>query len=140
MFVLDRKAYIANVCNPLEDCMPPYLPAYEPPDHRRAVLAVGLAPLGVLLAFTGIVMGGVAVDIGLAVLLACTFWVAHEMHAYQRAVDAYNADYVQRHLQWRCSETTAELIDRSSTDEPARAFAARSLAAGRALLPDGRLP
>ena len=120
--------------------MPHSLPDYAPPQQRSTALAVGLAPLIVLLVFTGIVMRWVAVDTGLAVLLACTLWVAHEMHGFQRAVDAYNADYVQRHLQWRCNETIAELIDRSSIDEPARAFAARFLAAGRALLPDGRLP
>jgi hypothetical protein len=103
-------------------------------------LAVGLAPITVLLAFTAIVIGWVAVDIGLATLLACTLWVAYEMRDYQRAVDAYNADYVQRHLQWRRSETIAELIDSPATGEPARAFAVRFLAADRVLLPDGRLP
>ncbi|MFM7507078.1 MAG: hypothetical protein ACKO3M_11085 [Rubrivivax sp.] len=123
-----------------ETLMPPYLPAYEPPSHRRTSLAVGLAPLIVLLVFTGIVIGWVPADIGLASLLACTLWVAHEMHGFQRAVDAYNADYVERHLQWRRSDSIAELIDSPATDEPARAFAARFLAADRVLLPDGRLP
>ena len=120
--------------------MQPFLPAYEPPAHRRTALAMGVAPLIVLLVFTGIVIGWVPVDIGLAALLACTLWVVHEMHGFQRAVDAYNADYVQRHLQWRRSETIAELIDSPATDEPARAFAERFLAADRVLLPDGRLP
>ncbi len=118
--------------------MTPYLPAYEPPDHRRTALAVALAPIAVLLAFMGIAIGWVAVDIGLAVLLACTLWVAQEMHAYQRAVDAYNADYVQRHLRWRRHETVADLIDSPATDEPARASAARFLAADRVLRPDDR--
>ena len=120
--------------------MPPYLPDYEPPNHRRTALAVGLAPLIVLLVFTGIAIGWLAVDAGLAVLLACPLWVAHEMHGFQRDVDAYNADYVQRHLQWRRSDTIAELMASPATGEPARAFASRFLEADRVLLPDGRLP
>lgn len=120
--------------------MPPYLPDYDPPHHRRTALAVGLAPLIVLVVFTGIVVQWLAVDIGLAVLVACTLWVAHEMHGFQRAVDAYNADYVQRHLQWRRSETIAELIQSPETGEPARAFATRFLDCDRVLLSDGRLP
>jgi len=119
--------------------MPTYLPDYEPPHHRRTALAVGVAPLIVLLVFTGIVVQWVAPDIGLAVLAACTLWVAHEMHGFQRAVDAYNAEYVQRHLQWRGSETIAELMDSPATGEPARAFATRFLANERVLLADGRL-
>ncbi len=120
--------------------MPPFLPAYEPPHHRRTALAVGIAPLVVLLVFTGIVMHWVAVDTGLAILLACTVWVAHEMHVFQRAVDVYNAEYVSRHLQWRRSETIAELMDSPATGAPARAFATRFLDCDRELLADGRLP
>ncbi len=120
--------------------MPPFLPEYDPPHHRRTALAVGLAPLIVLLVFTGIVMRWVAVDTGLAVLLACTLWVAHEMHGFQRAVDAYNAEYVTRHLQWRRDETIAELIASPATTAPARAFATRFLECDRVLLADGRLP
>lgn len=120
--------------------MPHHLPDYAPPQQRSTALAVGLAPLIVLLVFTGIVMRWVAVDTGLAVLLACTLWVAHEMHGFQRAVDAYNADYVSRHLQWRRDETIAELIDSPATGEPARVFARRFLEGERVLLADGRLP
>ena len=120
--------------------MPHSLPDYAPPQQRSTALAVGLAPLIVLLVFTGIVMQWVAVDTGLAVLLACTLWVAHEMHGFQRAVDAYNADYVSRHLQWRRDETIAELIDSPTTGEPARVFARRFLDGERVLLADGRLP
>ena len=140
LFLSRTKLDIPTVWNKPDTFMQPFLPAYEPPTHRRTALAVGLAPLIVLLVFTGIVIGWVPVDIGLAALLACTLWVVHEMHGFQRAVDAYNADYVQRHLQWRRSETIAELIDSPATDEPARAFAERFLAADRVLLPDGRLP
>lgn len=120
--------------------MPHHLPDYEPPQQRRAALAAGLAPLIVLLVFTGIVMRWLAVDTGLAVLLACTLWVAHEMHGFQRAVDAYNADYVTRHLRWRRDDSIAELIDSPATGEPARAFARRFLDGERVLLADGRLP
>ncbi len=90
--------------------------------------------------FTAIVVQWLAPDIGLAVLAACTLWVAHEMHVFQRAVDAYNADYVRRHLQGRGDDTLATLIDSPATGEPARAFALRFLACDRVLLSDGRLP
>jgi hypothetical protein len=59
-----------------EALMPPFLPACEPPSHRRTSLAVGLAPLIVLLVFTGIVIGWVPADTGLAALLACTLFLA----------------------------------------------------------------
>ena len=120
--------------------MPIFLPDYDPPQHRRTALAVGLAPLLVLLVFTGIVMRWLAPDIGLAVLLACTVWVAHEMHVFQRAVDDYNAEYVTRHLQWRRDDSIAEQIASPATGEPARAFARRFLDHDRVLLADGRLP
>jgi hypothetical protein len=119
--------------------MAPFLPDYDPPQHRRAGLAAGLAPLIVLLAFTAIVAGWLAVDTGMGVLLACTVWVVHEMHVFQRAVDAYNAEYVSRHLQWRRDETITELIDSPATSAPARAFATRFLENERVLLADGRL-
>ena len=53
---------------------------------QRASVAVGVAPTGVLLAFTGVVSGLVEVDTALAVFAACTAWVAYEMRRYQRLI------------------------------------------------------
>jgi len=119
--------------------LPRYLPAYEPPRQRRAALTAGLAPLVVLAVFTLIVVGALDVTLGLAVLMACTLWVVHEMSAFQRAVDVYNAEYVRRHLQWRPDECIAELMTDPATEPPARAFATRFLDSERMLLPDGQL-
>jgi hypothetical protein len=80
------------------------LPAYEPPSDRRASLAVGLAPVFVLVVFSLIVSGLIAFDTGVAIFLACTVWVVYEMLDYQRAVDADHQQCVQGHPAWRSSE------------------------------------
>jgi hypothetical protein len=80
------------------------LPAYEPPSDRRASLAVGLAPVFVLVVFSLIVSGLIAFDTGVAIFLACTVWVVYEMLDYQRAVDAYHQQCVQGQSAWRGSE------------------------------------
>ena len=61
--------------------------AAETAQARRASVAVGLAPLGVLLGFTAVVAGWIEPDIGLAVFAACTAWLVYEMYRYQRVVD-----------------------------------------------------
>lgn len=80
------------------------LPAYEPPSDRRASLAVGLAPVFVLVVFSLIVSGLIAFDTGVAIFLACTVWVVYEMLDYQRAVDACHQQCVQGQSAWRGSE------------------------------------
>jgi len=113
------------------------LPRYAPPLTQRAVVAAGAAPLAVLLAFTLVVTRLIDADTGLAALAASALWVAAEMHAHQRRVDGYNADYVQRHLAWRSSATLHALADRTATDPATRDFVQRYVDAGRRLRPDG---
>lgn len=55
---------------------------------QRASVAVGLAPLLVLLAFTAVVGGLIEPDTGVAVFAACTAWVVYEMYRYQDRLDA----------------------------------------------------
>jgi hypothetical protein len=59
---------------------------------QRASIAVGLAPLLVLLAFTAVVSGLIEPDIGVAVFAACTAWVVYEMYRYQDRLDASAED------------------------------------------------
>ena len=54
---------------------------------QRASIAVGLAPLLVLLAFTAVVSGFIEPDTGVAVFAACTAWVVYEMYRYQDRLD-----------------------------------------------------
>ncbi len=116
------------------------LPDYCPPNHQRASLAVGVAPLLVLLTFTLVVTRWMDVDTAMAVFLACTTWVVYEMHVYQAEVDRYNADYVQRHLAWRSNEHLLSLARHGATPEPTRAFVDRFVSAQRVLLRDGQQP
>jgi hypothetical protein len=80
------------------------LPAQEPPSDRRASLAVGLAPIFVAVVFALIASGLIAFDTGVAIFLACTAWVVYEMLDYQRAVDAYEQQWVQAPAQWPTHE------------------------------------
>lgn len=59
---------------------------------QRAAVAVGLAPLLVLLAFTAVVSGLIEPDTGVAVFVACTAWVVYEMYRYQDRLDGAAAD------------------------------------------------
>lgn len=117
-----------------------HLPQYAPPNHQRASLAVGVAPLLVLLTFTAVVIRWMDLDTAMAVFVACTTWVVYEMHVYQAGVDRYNEDYVSRHLAWRSNEHLQQLAQESATPEPTRAFVGRFLAAERVLLRDGQVP
>jgi hypothetical protein len=114
------------------------LPEYVPPHAQRAALAVGVAPIGVLLAFTLIVSGLVEVDTGFAVFVACTAWVVYEMHQYQQAIDGYNQSFVDHYLAWRSTATLQELACAAATPPATRDFIAQFLAAERVLLRDGQ--
>lgn len=54
---------------------------------QRAAVAVGIAPLLVLLAFTAVVSGLIEPDTGVAIFAACTAWVVYEMYRYQDRLD-----------------------------------------------------
>jgi hypothetical protein len=114
------------------------LPDYDPPSDRRAGVAAGLAPLFVLLAFTLLVSRVIDPDTGFAVFLACTVWVAYEMHDHQRRIDAFNAEYVASHLAWRSSAALEALVAGAEVHAPTREFVQRFLSAGRVLLRDGQ--
>jgi hypothetical protein len=111
------------------------LPRYAPPLTQHATVAAALAPLVVLLAFTLVVTRLIDADTGFAALGASALWVAIEMHAHQRRLDGYNADYVLQHLVWRSSTTLAALAE--TTDPATRDFVERYIDAGRRLRPDG---
>jgi hypothetical protein len=111
-----------------------HLPDYQPPSDQRASLAVGLAPLFVLITFAAIVTRVIAVDTGLAIFVACTLWVVYEMHCYQTTIDRYNQDYVDTHLAWRSPATLASVAGDEHRPEPTRDFVQRFLTSdGQAL-------
>ena len=120
--------------------MPSSLPDYDPPQHQRAALAAGLAPILVLLAFTLMVVRWIDVDTGFAVFAACAVWVVYELHVFQYGLDRYNDDYAARHLAWRSSDTLRALVREPATPEPTRAFVSRVVDAQRVVLRDGQLP
>lgn len=115
------------------------LPDYNPPDTRRADLAMALAPMFVLLGFTLIVTRLIGPDTGLAGFLACTVWVMHEMSVYQRSIDSYNADYVASHLSWRSADTLEALAAGDTASPATREFLLRFVSAGQTLLRDGQV-
>lgn len=106
------------------------LPDYQPPSDQRASLAVGLAPLFVLIAFAAIVTRVIDPDTGFAIFVACTLWVVYEMHAYQTTIDRYNQEYVETHLAWRAPATLETIAGDELRPEPTRQFVHRYLASG----------
>jgi len=120
--------------------MPATLPTYDPPSSQRATVAAGLAPLLVLLTFVLIVSRAIDVDTGLAIFLASAVWVVVEMDGFQRAMDQYNASYVESHLAWRSSDTLREWAGAAAADPGTRDFVQRFLDSERVLLRDGQLP
>jgi hypothetical protein len=113
------------------------LPTYDPPSDRRASVAVGLAPIFVLVVFALIVTRLIHLDTGMAIFFACVVWVVYEMHDYQRAIDAYNLQYVQSNLIWRSSVMLEALADAQDQQQPETSdFVRRFIGAGRTLLPD----
>ena len=120
--------------------MPANLPTYNPPSSQRATVAAGAAPLLVLLTFVLIVSRAIDVDTGLAIFLACAVWVVVEMDGFQRAIDSYNASFVESHLAWRSSDTLRTWAHGADADPGTREFVQRFLDSERVLLRDGQLP
>ena len=112
------------------------LPAYNPPQSQRTLIAVSLAPILVLLAFTAVVTRLIDVDTALAWLMACSIWVVHEMHVYQVAVDGYNADYVRHHLICRSTGSLMDLAHDEHLSPPTRDFVLQFVESGRVLQPE----
>jgi hypothetical protein len=113
------------------------LPPYTPPSDQRASVAAALAPLVVLLAFVLIVTRLVDFDTGFAWCLGSAAWVGWELHDYQRAIDRYNAGYLQQHLAWRSSHSLHALVQADDAHPPTREFVQRFLSSGRVLRRDG---
>jgi len=113
------------------------LPDYAPPSGQRAHVAAALGPLLVLLGFTLIITRLIEPDTGFALFAACTVWVAYEMHVYQRRIDAFNADYVARHLAWRSPASLQALVGAPDAHGPTREFVERFVQGGRVWRPDG---
>lgn len=108
-----------------------HLPEYQPPEDRAAGTAAGVAPLLVLLAFTGVVLQWLTLPAAAAAMATTALWLATEMHRYQRAVDRYNLDYVHHHLAWRNRHTLAELAQAPQLAPATRDFVRSYLAARR---------
>lgn len=106
------------------------LPDYQPPSDQRASLAVGLAPLFVLITFAAIVTRVIDPDTGFAIFVACTLWVVYEMHDYQTMIDDYNQQYVETHLAWRAPASLETIVGDELRPEPTRQFVHRFLASG----------
>ncbi|MBE7416569.1 MAG: hypothetical protein HS128_02275 [Ideonella sp.] len=113
-------------------------PPHEPPSDRRASVAVGLAPVFVLVVFSLIISGAIAFDTGLAISLACTAWVVYEMSAYQRAIDAFNLRSVQDERVWRNSALLQAVADAAGAEPEAAREAAPGRLAAQPLLADQR--
>lgn len=115
------------------------LPDYAPPDAYRASLAAGAAPLAVLLVFVLVVARLMSIPAAFATLATLTLWVAWELHAFQRRMDAYNRRYAEAHLAWRSSAALLALVDADGAHAATRRFVRAYLAAGRRTLRDGQV-
>lgn len=71
---------------------PSMLVPHEQPLSQRAAVAVGLAPVLVLLALTLVIGDVLPIDIGFGVVAASITWLVFEMHQYQRAVARLDDD------------------------------------------------
>lgn len=114
------------------------LPDYLPPNAQRASLAVGVAPLAVLVTFTLLVSRVIEADTAFAAFGACTIWVVHEMNAFQRRLDSYNRSYIDAHLSWRTSEALLAMVDAPQAHPPTRDFVRGFVQADRQFLRDGQ--
>jgi hypothetical protein len=115
------------------------LPDYLPPDATRASIAAGVAPLVVLLVFVLVVAKLMTIPAAFATLATVTLWVAWELHAFQRRMDAYNLRYTESHLAWRTSEALLALVDAEGAHVPTRRFVYAYVEAGRRTLRDGQV-
>jgi multisubunit Na+/H+ antiporter MnhB subunit len=68
------------------------VPPRKQASTQRASIAVGLAPIFVLLAFLLVIGGVIEPDTGFAIFVACTAWVVYEMHAYQKQIARHDDD------------------------------------------------
>jgi hypothetical protein len=75
--------------------------SHEPPNDRRARVAMGVTPMLVVAAFALVGTGWVDFEVGVAVALSCAVWVVYELHACQREIDEYNLQALQDHGVWR---------------------------------------
>ena len=107
-----------------------HLPDYQPPSDQRASIAVGLAPLFVLIGFALIVTRVIDADTGFAIFVACTLWVVYEMHDYQTMIDRYNHEYVEANLCWRAPATLESIAEAEAIPPPTREFVQRFLVSG----------
>ena len=114
------------------------LPDYQPPNAQRASLAVGVAPLLVLVTFTLLVSRVIEADTAFATFAACTIWVIYEMSAFQRLLDGYNRRYVSAHLEWRSSEALLAMIGDAGVHPATREFVHGFIEADRQFLRDGQ--
>jgi hypothetical protein len=94
--IIQRPTTYVSPAMPIR-AMNTLLPDYDPPHAKRAAIAVGVAPVIVLLAFTLIVCGLIDVDLGFALFAGCTAWVVLEMHRYQKTIDSYHDEYANSH-------------------------------------------
>jgi hypothetical protein len=85
-------------------------PETPPPNEQRAAMAIGLAPILVLLTFTLILVGWIEPDTGIAALLSFAVWVAYEMRVYQRTLDRDYQEHAPRQLPWRSTPTGADAV------------------------------
>ena len=65
----------------------PHLAPTAAPNPQRAAIAVALAPVLVLLAFTLVIAGVIEAATAFATFAACTAWLVHELHRYQQQMD-----------------------------------------------------
>jgi hypothetical protein len=114
------------------------LPPYDPPSSQRASVAAGLAPLILLVGFTLVIVQWMDADTWFAHFTACCVWVVHEASAFQRAIDRYNHDYVERHLARRSNGMLRDLVDARGVDPATREFVLDFVAAGRRQRRDGQ--
>lgn len=114
------------------------LPDYTPPNAQRASVAVGVAPLVILVTFTLLVSRLIEADTAFAVFGACTIWVVHEMNVFQRMLDSYNRRYVDRHLSWRSSEALLAMVESDGVHPATRDFVQGFVRAEREFLRAGQ--
>jgi hypothetical protein len=77
-------------------------------------------------------------DTWFAHFTACCLWVVYEASAFQRAIDCYNKEYVERHLARRSNGMLRDLANARGVDPGTREFVLDFVAAGRRQRRDGQ--